>query len=169
MVGAPEERLQRRYVRLGLGELAAAAVFAATAVGVAIPRFDGSHAAAALWSALVPLLVVLIQAGVYWLLARSWVGRAPMPVAVATVYRVFRVLDAVVLGVGLLGVLTWLPDHRGAAVFIVALWVFGVVEYANYFVVRLAYPLRRWLFMVGRWRTPRLVLDLNSACDNSFG
>ncbi|MDV6271796.1 hypothetical protein [Rhodococcus globerulus] len=163
MLDQSRKRLQDRYLSLGLGELAAAAVFVAVAVGVVMPRLDGPHASAALWSALVPLLVVLAQAGVYWLLARRWVEQAPMPAVLAKFYRVFRVLDAVVLTVGLLGVVTWLPDHLGAAVGIVALWVFGVVEYVNYFVVRLAYPLRRWPFMVGLWRTPRLVQDLNSA------
>ena len=103
--------LRRRYLSLGLGELAAAGVFAAVAVGVVVPRLEGPKDSAALWSALAPLLVVLVQAGVYWLLARGWVEQAPMPARLATLYRVFRVLDIVVLAVGLLGVLIWLPDH----------------------------------------------------------
>ena len=70
--------LRRRYLSLGLGELAAAGVFAAVAVSVVMPRLEGPHDSAALWSALAPLLVVLVQAGVYWLLARGWVEQAPM-------------------------------------------------------------------------------------------
>ena len=49
------------------------------------------------------------------------------------------------------------------ALAIVVVWVFGVVEYVNYFVVRLSYPVRRLPLVVGQWRTPRLVQDLNSA------
>ncbi|MCD2107116.1 hypothetical protein O4214_21380 [Rhodococcus erythropolis] len=163
MVEQRRKSLQRRYLSLGLSELAAAGVFAAVAVSVVMPRLAGSHDSAALWSALAPWLVVLVQAGVYWLLARGWVEQAPMPARLATLYRAFRVLDIAVLAVGLLGVLIWLPDHFVAAAAIVVVWAFGVVEYVNYFVARLAYPLRRWPFEVGRLRTPQLVRDLHSA------
>ncbi|MCT6735615.1 MULTISPECIES: hypothetical protein [Rhodococcus erythropolis group] len=155
--------LRRRYLSLGLGELAAAGVFAAVAVSVVMPRLEGPKDSAALWSALAPMLVVLVQAGVYWVLARGWVEQAPMPARLAALYRVFRVLDIVVLAVGLLGVLIWLPDHFVTAAAIMVVWAFGVVEYVNYFVARLAYPLRRWPFEVGKWRTPQLVRDLHSA------
>ena len=146
-----------------MGELAAASVFAAVAVGVVTPRLEGPHDSAALWSALAPMLVVLVQAGVYWLLARGWVEQAPMPARLAALYRVFRVLDVLLLAIALLGVVIWLPDHSGAAVGVVAVWAFGVAEYANYFVARLAYPLQRWPFEVGKLRRPQLVHDLHSA------
>ena len=155
--------LRRRYLSLGLGELAAAGVFAAVAVSVVMPRLEGPKDSAALWSALAPMLVVLVQAGVYWLLARGWVEQAPMPARLAALYRVFRVLDVLLLAIALLGVVIWLPDHSGAAVGVVAVWAFGVAEYANYFVARLAYPLRRWPFEVGKLRRPQLVHDLHSA------
>jgi hypothetical protein len=155
--------LRRRYISLGTGELAAGAVFAAVAVTTVIPRLDDHEDQAALWSALIPLLVVLVQAGAYWLLARGWVERRPMPAALAALYRAFRVADAVLLVVGLVGVLVWLPGRPGAAVAVLATWLFAVVEYLNYFVVRLAYPVGRWLSTVGQWRTPRLVQDVRSA------
>ncbi|MEH0350630.1 hypothetical protein [Rhodococcus qingshengii] len=155
--------LRRRYLSLGLGELAAAGVFAAVAVSVVMPRLEGPKDSAALWSALAPMLVVLVQAGVYWLLARGWVEQAPMPARLAALYRVFRVLDVLLLAIALLGVVIWLPDHSGAAVGVVAVWAFGVAEYANYFVARLAYPLQRWPFEVGKLRRPQLVHDLHSA------
>ncbi|MFF1943367.1 hypothetical protein ACFVWF_14725 [Rhodococcus qingshengii] len=163
MVDQRRKSLRRRYLSLGLGELAAAAVFAAVAVGVVMPRLEGPKDSAALWSALAPLLVILVQAGVYWLLARGWVEQAPMPARLAALYRVFRVLDVLLLAIALLGVVIWLPDHSGAAVGVVAVWAFGVAEYANYFVARLAYPLRRWPFEVGKLRRPQLVHDLHSA------
>lgn len=157
------EALRRKYIRLGTGELAAAASFGLVAVFVVMPRLDGAHDAAALRSALLPLLVILVQAGVYWLWARGWVKRAPMPAAIANLYRLFRIADAVLLGAGLIGVLVWWPDSRGVALLVVVVWVFGVVEYTNYFLVRLSYPLSRWFTTVGQWRTPRLVQDLKAA------
>jgi len=71
--------------------------------------------------------------------------------------------DAGLLLIGLLGVLVWLPDHVVVAVSVVAVWLFGVVEYVNYFVVRLAYPFRSWTRTISQWRTPRLMHDINAA------
>lgn len=163
MLDERRETLRRKYLSLGMGELVAAGVFAAIAVSVVMPRLEIRQDSAALWSALAPLLIILVQAGAYWLLARNWVQRAPMPTSLAALYRTFRALDAGFLVAGLLGVLAWLPDQVGVALAIVVVWVFGVVEYVNYFVVRLSYPIRRLPFVVGQWRTPRLVQDLNSA------
>lgn len=163
VVDQRRKSVRRRYLSLGMGELAAAAVFAAVAVGVVTPRLEGPQDSAALWSALAPLLVILTQAGVYWLLARGWTELESMPARLAALYRVFRLLDVLLLAIALLGVVIWLPDHSGTAVGVVAVWAFGVVEYVNYFVARLAYPLRRWPFEVGKWRRPQLVRDLNSA------
>ncbi len=144
----------RTLLRLGTGELVAAAVFTVVAArGIA----GSPGAAPAVWSALIPLLVVLVQAGVYWLV-RSRASRLPIPM-LAT-YRVFRVLNVALLVLGLAGIVRWWPAEPLLAAVVVAVWLFGVVEYLNYFVVRLAYPPGRWLSEVGHWRTPRLAKDL---------
>jgi len=155
--------LRRKYLSLGTGELTAAILFAAVAALGVVPLVDGERAEAALWAALVPLLAVLVQAGVYWLLARSWVGRGTMPAGLAALYRVFRGVDVVLLAIGLAGVLVWLPEESRTRLLVVGVWVFGVVEYVNYFVVRLSYPASRWWGTVGQWRTPRLVQDVRDA------
>ncbi len=155
--------MRRKYLSLGLGELVAALVFAIVAAASITPRFSGDSDAAALWSALIPLLVVLVQAGAYWLAARSWVERAPMPAGWASTYRMFRLADAAMLAAGLVGVIVWWPESVGATLVVLAVWTFGVLEYVNYFVVRLAYPVSRWFTTVGQWRTPRLVQDLRGA------
>jgi hypothetical protein len=155
--------LRRKYLSLGLGELVAALVFAVVAAVLIAPRFSAGSNAAALWSALIPLLIILVQAGAYWLAARRWVELRPMPPAWAGAYRVLRVADAAVLTAGLVGVITWWPDSLGPALLVLAVWTFGVLEYVNYFVVRLAYPMGQWFRTVGQWRTPRLVQDLTGA------
>ncbi len=162
MGGDHRQAMRSTYLNLAAGELAAVAAFIVVAVNAIAPRLDGSSRVA-LWCALVPLLVVLVQGGAYWLLARRWVLHSPMPASLAALYRGFRRYDVAMLAAGLVGVLTHLPDSAGASVLVVAIWLFAVVEYANYFVVRLAYPVRRWLTTVGQWRTPRLVLDLRAA------
>jgi hypothetical protein len=153
---------RRKYLNLGVGELVAGLVFAIVAAAFIAPRLGAASDVAALWSALIPLLVILVQAGVYWLAARSWVERRPMPAALAAVYRAFRVADAAVLAAGLIGVIVWWPESLGVALGVLAVWVFGLLEYVNYFVVRLAYPVGRWFTSVGQWRTPRLMRDVRA-------
>lgn len=154
--------MRLKYLNLGIGELAAAATFATVAAAVAVPRLEVRQDAAALWAALVPLLMVLVQAGAYWLLACTWVEKTSMPEGLAGAYRVFRIADSVLLIAGLVGVIVWWPDHLGLALAILGVWVFGVIEYVNYFVVRLSYPLRRWTHLVGQGRIPQIMKDLNS-------
>ena len=152
--------MRRKYLSLGLGELAAALTFAAVAVFQATPRLVSWNAAAALWAVLTPLLIILVQAGVYWLLARRWVASTTsMPPAIASAYRGLKVANVVLLAVGLLGMLTWSPN--GSFLLAVgAVWLFAGVEYVNYFVVRVAYPVRRWPSAVRQRRSPQLVQDI---------
>ena len=160
---ARREELRRRYLSLGLGELAAAAVFLMIALLIVLPKIDNRHDRLALWSALVPLLLVLAQAGVYWLLARSWVERHPMPPLIRTVYRTLRFMNVALLVGGACGVIVWCPHELGAGIAVVSVWLFGTIEYVNYFLIRLSYPPRLWLTAVGQLRTPRLVRDLNAS------
>jgi hypothetical protein len=153
--------LRRKYQSLGLGELVAAVVFTVVALRWLGPGADRATSAA-LWSALAPLLVILIQAGVYWLLARTWVPRGEMPGGLAVLYRAFRVIDVLLLVAGLVGVLIWRPADMLGTVLLLIIWLFGVVEYVNYFVMRLAYPMRRWIAEVGERKTPRLMIDVRS-------
>ncbi|MFD7310786.1 hypothetical protein [Promicromonospora sp. NPDC059942] len=156
-------RLRRTYLSLGLGELVSVAVFVVVQPVVAA-RLD-DDGGRALWWALTPLLVVLVQGGAYWLAARTWLpgaGRPGMPRRVAMAYRVFRVLNPVLLVVCLAGLLLTGPD-TGALVLCLLVWAFGVLEHVNYFVVRLSYPVARWSVLVGRRRTPALVRDLARA------
>ncbi len=138
----------------------AAAVFAGLAVVVITPRLNSNAAVVALWAALAPLLVVLVQAGGYWLLARRWVGVATMPGWLAGTFRAFRVIDLVLLAAGLIGLAL---SARGGATFFVVIWAFGLLEYLNYFVVRLAYPPGQWFARVTQRRIPQLLKDVASA------
>ena len=155
-------KLRQTYTSLGLGELTAATVFAGIAASGLIPVTSTRPGALALWSALAPVLLILAQAGVYWLMAREWAGRARMPTCVAGAYRAARLLDPLVLALGLIGIVAWFPSGADAAL-VLGVWVFAAAEYANYFVVRLAYPVHRWAAHVTQWRTPRLIKDLDRA------
>ena len=86
-----------------------------------------------------------------------------MPAALTTTYQGFRVADPLVLAAGLAGVLLWWPDDSGTALAVVGVWAFGLLEYLNYFVVRLSYPISRWFTSVRQWRRPRLLQDLDAS------
>lgn len=154
---------RRRYLSLGTGEIAAAAAFVSVAVLSIQPLLEGRGERIALWAGLLPPLIVLVQAGTYWLLARSWVGGGRMPAGIAAVYRVLQFLDAALLGVGLLALIWVAPLRPGVLVLGGAVWLFAAAEYINYFYVRLAYPWRTRFRNVRRWRTPRLVRDIREA------
>lgn len=155
--------LRRTYFSLGTGELTAAAVFALLAATTAAPMLSPG-AEQALWFALAPLLVVLVQAGCYWLTARGRIGTtALMPAPLARAFRFFRVLDPLLLAAAAIGVVTFWPENATAAVLVVGVWLFAVVEYLNYFVVRLSYPVGEWWRGVRRRRTPVLVRDVARA------
>lgn len=117
----------------------------------------------ALWSALIPLLLVLVQAGAYWLLARSWVLASRMPVELAALYSVFRVLNVALLAASLAATVLWQPSSLGVGLLCLGVWLFGAIEYLNYFVVRLSYPLAEWFATVTQRRVPRLMKDVRAA------
>lgn len=161
--------LRRTYLSLGMGELTAAAVFALVAAPAGA-RVLAPRAEQALWFALVPLVLVLVQAGCYWLSARHRIGTAAlMPAPLARAFRLFRVLDPVLLAAGAIGVVAFWPENVTAAVFVVGVWLFAVVEYLNYFVVRLSYPVGEWWRGVRRRRTPVLARDVVRATHRPAG
>lgn len=182
-------RQRRKYLSLGLGELAAVAAFAAAAF-VLQQRLDSARAGAGaeLWFALIPLEFVLIQAGVYWLLARTWIGPADsfapadsresaspfssdrartgpgrMPLQLARIFRGLRICNPLVLLAGLAGVIANFPATPLATVVVIVVWAFGVAEYINYYLVRLSYPWMQWASEIGHWRTPKLIKDMRAA------
>lgn len=160
-----EERrqtLRSRYLNLGVGELAAVVVFFLIAAHPAT-RSLGPAVGIALWCALGPLLFLLVQGGLYWLSARSWVGRGTMPPWLARTYRVLRVANPLLLAAGLAGIAANWPDHLLVALVVLVIWAFGVGQYLNYYVVRLAYPIPEWFWLVRHRRAPRLVKDLRGA------
>lgn len=165
MVGTEERRvaLRRKYLSLGLGEFAAVVVFVYAALGVVAPRLGGDQAVASFLVAVLSLVLILSQAGAYWLLARTWVEAGSMPRPLARLYRVLQVLDMLVLAMAGVYIAVHLSSTRWAGAMAMLVWLFAVVEFTNYFLVRLSYPWGKWLNKVGQWRTPRLVQDLRAA------
>jgi hypothetical protein len=76
---------------------------------------------------------------------------------------VFQITDVALLAAGLAGVVIWWPAHPGASLPVMAVLGFGAVEYVNYFLIRLAYPVGNCFTTVGQRRVPQLVNDLRTA------
>lgn len=151
--------IRRRYLSLGLGELAAAA-----SVGVVwylvVRRYDDT---ATVVVALAVLAWVLVQGGAYWLVALRWIPGGRMPSSVASIHRVFRIVNIGMLAGAAAGIVWWFPSSSvPARVFGVLLWLFAVAEYVNYFWVRLSYPSSQWVTGVRAWRPSRLARDLSA-------
>ncbi|WP_062133773.1 hypothetical protein [Demequina aestuarii] len=165
----PERRdyLRRRYSSLGWGEWLAACVFAFVAAFSLDGVWDALGARGAVWWALMPLLAVLLQAGAYWLMARRWVGRGSMPGGIAWLFLALRALNVGLLVVSLAGIVATWPGTVLGGIVAIAIWLFGVAEYVNYFVTRLAYRPGRWWRGVGDRRTPQLVRDVREGLSAS--
>lgn len=156
------QALRARYLSLGSGELAAAVVFLLIAAHPAT-RSLGPAVGVLLWCGLGPLLFILVQGGCYWLWARAWVGRDTMPPRLASLYRALRLANPVILAAGLAVILLRWPDDALVGLVMLVIWAFGVGQYLNYYVVRLAYPIPEWFRLVWRRSTPRLVKDVRAA------
>lgn len=156
-----DRRVKRRcqYLQLGVGELTAVALFIWAARFVFQPRLDDTDTVC-LWCAVAPLLVIVLQAGVYWLAARRWVNKNPMPRMWAKTYFWCARGNVLMLAASACGVVAWWPSDPKVALSIAAVWLFAVVEYVNYFVARLSYPITIWWRGVSQWRTPQLMRDV---------
>lgn len=155
--------LRRKFLSLGLGELAAVVAFAYIAFWVLGPKVHDERTMVTFMVALVPLLLVLSQAGAYWLLARAWVKVRSMPHPLAVLYRRFLVLNVLVIVAAGFYIGFNLPDPPAMAVLSIAVWLFAVLEFVNYYLVRLSYPMSQWFHQVGHWRTPYLIRDIQAS------
>ena len=162
----PDDRrevLRRKFLSLGLGELATVVAFIYIALWVVGPKVRDERTMVTFMVALAPLLLVLSQAGAYWLLARTWVKVRPMPHPLGVLYRLFRVLNVLVIVAAGFYIGFNLPKATGMAVLSIVVWLFAVIEAINYYVVRLSYPISQWFRRVGDRRTPHLVRDIQAS------
>jgi hypothetical protein len=164
MMDTPAYRLRRRLLNLGSGELVAAVVFAWLSL---FASREDPVGRIGLPLATVGLVLVLMEGGCFWLLARSWVPRGRMPRAVARIYLALRWVMPLILILSAVGLaMRWpsLPQVRILGVGAVSL---GVIEYVNYFIRRVSYPVATWCRDVRRLREPRLMRDVRRGLAHS--
>lgn len=154
--------LRRRYLELGAGELAAVASFVIALSAIVSTNDLSSQDSQTLWLALAPLEFILLQGAGYWFAARSWVKKTSAPRWFRVLYTFFLWLNPLVLLGGAMAIVV--AEHTRMNLVLGGLSVaFGVIEYVNYYWIRLSYPVRTWFTTVTQWRTPRLRLDLQGS------
>lgn len=148
----PRQALRRRFLSLAWGELTltAALVFAGVYWHLWQSRgpFRGETT-----GAFVVLELLLLQGAAYW---ASWAlrGRRARRRSIVTAFRALRTINlGVLLALGVTLVLKRLPEG-----FAVALAFFALVEYVNYFVIRLSFPLPDFVRPLARRNFPRSLL-----------
>jgi hypothetical protein len=157
MVDTTANRLRRHLLNLGSGELAAAFAFAW--LGVFAGR-DDPTGRVGLPLAAVGLVVVLVEGGCFWLLARGWMPCRRMPRTLARIYLTLRWVTPLIFVLSAIGLAMWWPSLPHVRVLGVSAVSFGVTEYVNYFIRRVSYPVATWWRDVRRLRQPRLIHDV---------
>ena len=143
-------RLRRKFLSLAVGELTAVMVFAY--VYRQYWHTNGPLSLGTTYAFLV-LEFLLLQGSAYW---ASWLveSRRAERTAIVFGYRILRVLNLLLLT--LLPFVLLLKNFSSGLAIVLA--IFALVEYINYFVVRLAFPLTEFLNRLIRWRFPRSLL-----------
>lgn len=83
-----------------------------------------------------------------------------MPRALARIYLTLRWVTPLILILSAMGLAMWWPSLPQIRVLGVSAVTFGVIEYLNYFILRVSYPVATWWHDVRRLRQPRLIRDV---------
>lgn len=89
-----------------------------------------------------PLLVVsfiLIQGSVYWfVLLRRMSNSKFLLEYIVKIYRIFKIIDIILLCIGIL-IIVLNYSNIAVTILSVFIWLFSIIEWINYYVVRLSY------------------------------
>lgn len=91
---------------------------------------------------LYPLLVlsfILVQGAVYWFILLRRMSTPKFLLAyVGNIYRILKIIDAILLCIGI-PIIILNYGNIAVTTFSVFIWLFSVIEWINYYVVRLSY------------------------------
>ena len=88
------------------------------------------------------------------------VPRHRMPRTLARFYLTLRWVTPLFFVLSAVGLAMWWPSLPHVRVLGVSAVSFGVIEYVNYFIRRVSYPVATWWWDVRRLRQPRLIRDV---------
>lgn len=135
-----KRRMRQRLTNLASGELAAVLVF-----WINFFLFkNGLTSAKALLSIALPLSLlsfILLQGSVFWwILIQRMAKPSFAEKSAGRIYRILRILDVLILGLAL-PVLFLLFSDVYTSLLSLAIWLFAVIEWVNYYQVQLSYSL----------------------------
>ena len=137
-MSSPQEKLKQELTKLWTGELAAVVSFWACFLVMKV----WLTSAQAVLSVIYPLLTlsfILVQGSVYWWILLKRLSRPKFAGGhTGKIYRVLKMIDVLLL---LSGLPVILINHTNTAVTVLAvfIWVFAIIEWINYYEIRLSY------------------------------
>lgn len=162
------QRLERRLLSLSAGELVSTLLFATlwltypSYVDWTVPFLTDSLAV----FAFAILEFVLLQGSLYWLLKRRRImagGGLALTHEQIRLFSYFRRLNALLLLIGIGGALyAFWARPLTFALWYCALYLFALIEYINYYHIRLSYPWREMVktLLSLHWRRSKLSQEL---------
>lgn len=132
------EKLKKELTNLCVGELAAVVSFWLCFFTIKVWLVDKKMMILILYPLLV-LSFILVQGSVYWfILLRRMSTPKFLSAYVANIYRILKIIDAILLCIGIPIILL---NYSNIAVttLSVFIWLFSIIEWINYYVVRLSY------------------------------
>lgn len=89
--------------------------------------------------------IILIQGSVFWGITLWRINERALDMAsVANIYRLFRIIDGGIL-IAYIVVLLGAEVTEKRLIFGIAVYIFSILEYINYYYVRLSYPLPEFM------------------------
>ena len=125
------KRLKNQFLNLAAGELAAVVVF------IFVSRLLNFGTAA--WAAFSYLIFILLQGSMYWFYRYSLIRKKrevhPHVIRILSIARMLNLIILVVIGLSA----PFVRNSTGELIIAAVIFLFGVVEYINYYWYRLSY------------------------------
>lgn len=132
------KKLKKESANLCIGELAAVASFWWSFFTIKVWLVDKKMMILILYPLLV-LSFILIQGSVYWFILLKRMSTLKFRSAyVANIYRILKIIDVILLCIGI-PIIILNYSNIAVTTLSVFIWLFSIIEWINYYVVRLSY------------------------------
>lgn len=133
-----QEKIKKELINLWTGELAAVVAFWLCFFTIKVWLTDIKMLVLILYPLFV-LSFILIQGSGYWFILLKRMSNPQFLVKhTGKIYRMLKILDLVLICMGI-PIMLWNRSKFGVTAFSVFLLMFAVIEWVNYYVVRLSY------------------------------
>ncbi len=159
-----KENVKQELTKLWTGELASVVTFWMCFFVIKV-WFSSKNMFISIMYPLFVLSIILIQGSLYWwiLLKRLSVPQFATKYT-GKIYRIFKVIDVILLCIGL-PIIILNYSNIAVIIFAVFIWLFAVIEWINYYKIRLSYSYNPMILLGhiknGTLKKSRLARELN--------